>query len=495
MRERLQSAPAEVIQRYMYQPRIFGDLDGDYAAMQQVNRAHLVMLVEQRILEPEVARQILRALDAMDAEGPRALPITTALEDLHLNIESLLMKRLGAETGGRMHTGRSRNDLYATMHRLKARAMLQRITASLLAVRTQLLDMAEAHAETVMTGYTHLQAAQPITFGHYLCAIADGLARDCGRLLDAYPRLNLCPLGAGALATTGFPVDRARSADLLGFDGLVENSLDCVATRDFAAELMAGFCLVTLTLSRMHHDLHLWTTAEFGFLGMRDDIAGVSSMMPQKKNPAAIEQCRAKPAITLSGLVAFVAATAQTPYTNTRQNAEALHHFRDSAAEAEASLELTLVVLKGLQVDAERMEQAAAQNFSTFTELADTMVREGGLPFRAAHSVTGALTRLAIGKGLRGAAEVDAALVAEAVAEVAPGAAPLPDALVRAALDPRENVRRRHVTGGPAPAETRRMVARARRQLEDDTALHAARAGAIAAAAEGLAAAAGGLAA
>jgi argininosuccinate lyase len=345
----------------------------------------------------------------------------------------------------------------------------------------------------VMTGYTHLQPAQPITFGHYLCAIADGLARDCGRLLDAYPRLNLCPLGAGALATTGFPVDRERAAALLGFDGLIENSLDCVATRDFAAEVMAGFCLVTLTLSRLHHDLHVWTTNEFGFLGMRDDIAGVSSMMPQKKNPAAIEQCRAKAALTLSGLVAFVAATAQTPYTNTRQNSEGLHHFRDTAAETEASLALTLVVLKGLHVDTDRMERAAGENFSTFTELADTMVRDGGLPFRAAHSVTGALTRLAVGKGLRGAAEVDAALVAEAVAEIVPGTTPLPEALVRSALDPRENVRRRHVTGGPAPAETRRMVGRARAQLAEDAERHAARETALDAAAGGLAAAVRGI--
>jgi argininosuccinate lyase len=484
MRERLQADPADPIQRYMYQPRIFGDLEGDYEAMQLVNRVHLVMLAESGIVERDVVVRILRALDELDAEGPHALPLSTALEDLHLNLETILMRRLGAETGGRMHTGRSRNDLYATMHRLKARKILQRITGLLLALRGEMLCLAEAHAETVMTGYTHLQPAQPITFGHYLSAIADGLARDCGRVLECWPRLNLCPLGAGALATTGFPVDRYRTAELLGFDGLLENSLDCVAARDFAAEMMAAFCLTTLTLSRLHHDLHLWTTNEFGLLGIGDDIAGVSSMMPQKKNPAAIEQCRAKAGLTLSGLVAFVAATAQSPYTNTRQNSEGLHHFRDSALETEASLALTRVVIGGLQPDKARMAAAAGANFSTFTELADTMVRDAGLPFRAAHAMTGALTRLCLQRGITGAKDVTAELVAQAMAEVAPGTAPLPEAMVRAALDPQENVGRRRVPGGPAPTETLRMVARARVQLDTDRGLYEAREAGLAAAAE-----------
>ncbi len=471
MRDRLNADPADAIQRYMYQPRIFGDLERDFAAMQRVNRAHVVMLAERGIVARDSASALLGALSDMDAEGAAALPISTALEDLHLNIEAELVRRLGRDVGGQVHTARSRNDLYATMHRLKARTSVLAITSRTVSLRRSLLAMAARHTGTVMTGYTHLQAAQPITFGHYLSAIADGLARDTGRLLDGYKRLDLCPLGAGALATSEFPLDRVRSAALLGFAGLLENSLDAVAARDFAAETLAAFCGVATTLSRLHHDLQLWTTAEFGLLELRDDVAGVSSMMPQKKNPAAIEQSRPKAAHILAALVSCVGSLSATAYSNSRQGSECLHYMKDAAFETESVLELTQVVLDGLVVNEAHMTAAAARNFSTFTELADTLVRDAGLSFRAAHAATGELTRLALSHGITGADGVDAALVHEAVSRVAPGAAALGANAVRQALDPAESVRRRRVTGGPSGEETGRMIARGVADADADAAV------------------------
>lgn len=474
MRDRLESDPADAIQRYMYGPRIFGDLERDFAAIQQVNRAHVVMLAETRIIARDAAAALLRALDDLDRDGAAALPISTALEDLHLNLETELVRRLGPEIGGQVHTARSRNDLYATTHRLKARAGLLRVGGMLISLRRAVLDLAGQHTETVMTGYTHMQAAQPVTFGHYLSAIADGLARDAGRLLDAWKRIDLCPLGAGALATTGFPLDRARSAALLGFAAVLENSIDCVAARDFVPEMLLGFCSIATTLSRLHHDLQLWTTAEFGFLELRDRVAGVSSMMPQKKNPAAIEQSRPKAAHILAALVSCVGSLAATAYSNSRQGSECLHLVKDAAFETESVLALTEVVLGGLVVNQAHMAAAAGRNFSTFTELADTLVRDGGMPFRAAHAMTGELTRLALLRGITGADGVEPSLVREVAAHAMPGAALPNDDVIRQALDPREGVRRRRITGGPAAEETGRMITRARSDVDRDEAAFAA---------------------
>jgi argininosuccinate lyase len=368
-----------------------------------------------------------------------------------------------------MHTGRSRNDLYATMQRMLARGHWLRLTKMANALRRRLLDTAAQQIDVVMTGYTHLQPAQPITLGHYLSGVADALARDTRRLLAAWQSLNISPLGAGALATTGFPIKRERTAKLLGFDALIENSLDAVASRDYVTEVVFALTSLGITISRLNQDLHVWYSHEFGFIDIDDDIAATSSIMPQKKNPMPIEHLKAKSGHILGALTAGLAVLKGTGFMHCREvNGEMMQPLGDAAREAEAMLRLADAVIGALRVNHARMMRAAECNFSTVTDLADALVRNHGFSFRVAHQVVGALVRQAVESGSSGATDIDCAMVERVVARVAGRRVTIEPRELAECLDPRQNVQRRAVTGGPAPGAVREMLARAERDVATD---------------------------
>ena len=495
MRERLSADYGEEIIQYLVMPRLTSNLDASYTAMMNINRAHVVMLCETGIIERGAAAALLRCLARMEAEGAGCVTLDPAKEDLYFNLEAEVIKRIGADIGGRMHTGRSRNDLYATVQRMIARNHWLKTSKLANALRRRLLDTAEQNVDVVMTGYTHLQPAQPITLGHYLSGVADALARDTRRLLASWQSLNLSSLGAGALATTGFPIDRSRTAALLGFDGVLENSLDAVASRDYLTEIIFALTGTGITVSRMNQDLHIWYSHEFGFIDIADDIAGTSSIMPQKKNPMPIEHLKAKSGHLMGSLTAGLAVLKGTGFMHCREvNGESMQPLSDAVREAEAMLRLADAVLRALKVNAARMFQAAERNFSTLTDLADALVRKHDFSFRVAHQVVGALAREAAESNLKAATDIDCAMLERITARIAGRTVSFNAQDLADCLDPRRNVERRTVTGGPAPASVRRLLERAHRDLAADVALVNQREEALAGAEQRLNDAAAGLA-
>ena len=466
MRERLKSQPAEEIRTYLYGRRMARDARRAFGHMLRTNRAHVVMLAERGIIDRPAAAGILGAHRDLEAAGADALTLDPNLEDLHYNLEAEIIRRLGPAVGGQMHTGRSRNDLGATLTRLEAREALLMLLDLTLGVRRRLLDLAAEHAGAILTGYTHMQPAQPITIGHYLSGVADALARDSARLERAYEATNRSPLGAGALAATGFPIDRALTAELMGFDGLIEHSLDAVASRDYVAEALAALAILLTTLSRLGHDLQLWCTFEYALAEIGDDVAATSSIMPQKKNPSALEHVKAKASHAIGALAASLIAMKGTAFTHSREIAgESVQPLEEAAGQAEAVLQVLTAVLRSLRFRTEPARERAGENFSTMTELADVLVRTEGLAFRQAHQVVATLVRMAFDRGLRSAGLVTADLGNAAAREVLGRPTRLTDDDVHAALDPARNVAGKTVTGGPAPAEVRRMLERMRAEL------------------------------
>ena len=466
MRERLKSPPAEEIVRYLIWPRMVAEAGAIFPLMDRVNRAHLVMLSERAILAPAVVAALARSLTRIAREGVEALTLDPQKEDLYFNVEAAVIAELGADIGGQLHTGRSRNDLYATIQRMKLREAALDITDRTLRLIDRLLEVAARETETVMTGYTHMQPGQPITVGHYLSGVAQALQRDAQRMLDAWKSINLCPLGAGGLATTGFPIDRARTAALLGFDDFIENSLDAVGSRDYVTDLLYAFSTAAITVSRLAHDLHVWYTFEFGFLDIDDSIAGTSSIMPQKKNPSPIEHLKAKAAHPIGALMSALAAIKTTPFTHGREVAnESTASFAAARDQVEAILALADLVLRGLHFRKQAMLDDARRNYCTLTELADALVRQRGLSFRTAHEIVGALARAATEEGLAGSHQLSPALVNRVATEVTGRTLDLTEAELTPVLDPRFNVAQRSVPGGPAPAAVEAAIAHGRAAL------------------------------
>ena len=395
---RLSTGLSQDLIQDLMNPTLQRDFGLFYRPLMAINRAHVVMLAERTILSRSDAAVILRGLDTVEAD----LTPETLREDLDLyyNVERRLQAEIGP-VAGRMHTARSRNDLQATYQRLAVRETLDRTIADVVALRGTVLVLAEQHVESVMPGYTHTQPAQPVTFGHYLLGVHDAFARDEERLVAARRRTNFSPLGAGALATTGFPIDRTRTATLLGFDGLVEASIDAVASRDYILEALAACVGTTSTASRISADLIAWSGWENRFVEIADGYASSSSIMPQKKNPLALEHTRAKVANAIGAYTAAATLTKGLPFTHSRDTGSEMFHLAfDGFAETGLVARVLGAVLSSLTVHRERMAAAAGNGFATVTELADTLVRRCGLPFRTAHDIVGAMVGRAVSDDL-----------------------------------------------------------------------------------------------
>ena len=360
--------------------------------------AHATMLAEQQILSPEEAALIIGGLHRIREDilaGRFAWKVE--LEDVHMNIERALTERIGP-AGGKLHTARSRNDQVATDFRLWLREATHDLIALLTALRTVLVDLADRHLGVVMPGYTHLQVAQPILFSHHLMAYYEMATRDQERFADSLKRLNVSPLGAGALAGTGFPIDRHRTAELLGFSRPAANSLDAVSDRDFALEFLAAAGIAMMHLSRLSEELILWSSQEFGFVTLPDSHTTGSSIMPQKKNPDVSELVRGKTGRVYGHLMGLLTVMKGLPLAYNKDMQEDKEGVFDSAETLMTALQLYIDMLPRMTVHAARTRHAAGRAFSNATDLADYLVRKG-LPFREAHDVVGRLVALCLQEG------------------------------------------------------------------------------------------------
>ncbi len=363
------------------------------------SRAHAAMLAAQGIISDSDAKAIREGLLTVlsEIEGG-TFEFSTALEDIHMNVEARLKEVIG-EPAGRLHTGRSRNDQVATDFRLWVRDQLDAAEQGLLALIRALLTQAEAGADWVMPGFTHLQTAQPVTWGHHMMAYVEMFGRDLSRVRDARVRMNESPLGAAALAGTGFPIDRHMTAEALGFDRPMANSLDAVSARDFAIEFLSVASISAMHLSRFAEELVIWSSAQFRFVTLSDRFSTGSSIMPQKKNPDAAELIRAKIGRIFGANVALMMVMKGLPLAYSKDMQEDKEQVFDAADNWMLALAAMEGMVKDMTANTPQLEAAASSGFSTATDLADWLVRETGLPFREAHHVTGALVAMAEQKG------------------------------------------------------------------------------------------------
>lgn len=363
------------------------------------SKAHAQMLARIGVLSDKECADIIGGLDEILNEIERGeFEWSVSLEDVHMNIEARLTARIGA-TGKKLHTGRSRNDQVATDIRLWLRDEIDLILRELARARRGLLELAEREADTIMPGFTHLQVAMPVTFGHHLLAWYEMLSRDSARFKDARHRVNVMPLGAAALAGTTYPIDRAFVAQLLGFEGVAANSLDAVSDRDFAIETCAVAALVMVHLSRMSEELVLWTSAQFGFVELPDRFCTGSSIMPQKKNPDVPELLRGKTGRVNGDLMSLLTLMKGQPLAYNKDNQEDKEPLFDAVDTVHASLRVFADMVPAIEPNRERMRSAAMQGYATATDLADYLVRKG-VPFRDAHEVVGKAVRHGIERGL-----------------------------------------------------------------------------------------------
>ena len=413
--------------------------------------AHAQMLAATGILTAADRDAIVRGLEQVRAEiDGNAFTFSRALEDIHMNVESRLKEIIG-DAAGRLHTARSRNDQVATDFRLYVRDVIDTFLAQVKALQLALVARAEAEAETIMPGFTHLQSAQPVTFGHHLLAYVEMLGRDSGRLADARKRLNESPLGSAALAGTPYPIDRQMTAEALGFDRPTANSLDAVADRDFVLETLSAATLCAMHLSRFAEELVIWSSAQFNFIRLSDKFSTGSSIMPQKRNPDAAELVRAKVGRILGALTSLLVVMKGLPLAYSKD----MQEDKEVAFDAFDSLSLALAAMTGmvgdLSVNRDRMRAAAAAGFSTATDLADWLVREANIPFREAHHITGRAVALAEQQGCG----LDALSLGDFKA-----IDPRLDARVYAVLSVEASVKSRQSYGGTAPANVLAQAAR-----------------------------------
>jgi argininosuccinate lyase len=411
--------------------------------------AHVAMLGKQGIVAPQDAAKITQGLEQIAGEIERGeFEFSRALEDIHMNAESRLAELIGP-VAGRLHTARSRNDQVATDFRLYIRDEIDALDAQLADLQLALAERAMAEAASVMPGFTHLQSAQPVTFGHHLLAYVEMIGRDRGRLRDARARLNECPLGAAALAGTSFPIDRHMTAAALAFDRPTGNSLDSVSDRDFVLETLSAAAICATHLSRFAEEIVLWSTPQFNFISLSDKFTTGSSIMPQKRNPDAAELVRGKSGRVIGALAALLVVMKGLPLAYSKD----MQEDKEGAFDSLDSLSLCIAAMSGMvrdmKVNRERLKAAAGAGFSTATDLADWLVRKLDLPFREAHHVTGRVVALAEGRGvgLEDLSLADLQSVEPRISED-----------IFAVLGVEKSVESRVSYGGTAPAQGRRAA-------------------------------------
>jgi len=435
------------------------------APLMAIHYAHLVMLVERGIVAPDEARAIRTALDRVDLDAIRAVRYDGTYEDLFFYVDRLIAEGCGEDAAGRLHTARSRNDIDMTMYRMRQRELVLAIVEAALQLRRVLLALADRYREAVFAAHTHTQPAQPSTIAHYLLAVVEQVERDTVRLKAAYASTNRNPLGACAITGTGFPIDRGRTAELLGFDGTTGNTYGSIATVDYLLESASASAILLVGLGRVVQDLLLWCTSEFGYLRLADGFVQCSSIMPQKRNPVALEHARAIGSKALAQANGLVLAVHNTPFgdiVDTEDDLQPLvgQAFRDAAR----AIALVAAAMEDATFDVARLAERAAAGWVTVTELADTLSRDHGLSFKAGHSIASRL----IAASRTSPATPIAALLREVSSEITGRPIVYDDRQLAEILSPRHFVAVRTTYGGPAPSETARASGVSTQSLSAD---------------------------
>ena len=465
---RLAEATAPEVARTIYAPPMRGFDQLALERMCFLNEAHALMLADRELITREIAVAILKGICQIREEGPEKVDLDPRFEDSYFAFENRLGAVIGKAKAGWLHMGRSRNDIGSTLDRMAVRDWSLDLLEALSEVRRACLESARVHAEVVMPGYTHLQPAQPITFGYYLANVARGMEREYDRIGGVYERADECALGSAAFAGTSFPIDRRLTADLLGFEKIAAPGLDAVASRDFVTELLWAVTSFQVLASRVAQDFYVFTSWEFNALSFPDSLAGTSSIMPQKKNMLPLEYFRAEAGRSIGALSGVLSAVKGSNYSIGLDSArEGLTEAWLAFARFADALPLLKLVFETAAPNAEKLLKRCSENFSTATDIADGLVREHGVSFREAHHIVGRAVQLAIARGEDASGLTVEILNTAAKAEVGSTFDISEDAL-RHWTDPTLAVASRKVTGGPAPETTREVVDQMETRLRTD---------------------------
>lgn len=467
-RDRMRAAPNAVFAQGILEPIFEFNCRHNFSPLIDAHRAWLTMLAECKVVRRDSAAAILRGLDEVEREGPDAMrPFDAAVEYFYLHMERALVRRVPGGEGavGNLNLGRTRPE---PLHRLVMRDAILRVLHGALSMRRALLDRAEAEAETVMPGYTHLLHAQPTTLGHYLLAVHDHVERDTRRLLAAYETTDECTLGCGAMSGTSVPIDRQRVRELLGFARLRENTIDSVAASDHVTETAAALAGLMTIVGRLSQDLYVWSSQEFAMIDVTDSFASPSSLMPQKKNALVLEYVRSRTARTIGALTGCFAVSHNVGYMDTEEvEIESYLPLFDAFELTEQALPTIEAVVVAMQPNRELMRHRAAWGFSSVTALAERIQTDGDISYRTAHRIVARAVLLAVERG-RDATGIDAELLDLAAQEMIGNPLKLEEHVIRECLDPRHFVDQHTVTGGTAPFEVRRMAGERRQRLAAD---------------------------
>jgi argininosuccinate lyase len=427
-------------------------------AVIKINQAHVIMLLEQQIIKPEIGKKLLAALSSIDPK----MKLDQSLEDVHLAIEEEINKKVTNDVAGNLHIAKSRNDQVATAIRMALRTNLHDIINLLVKLQDSLIRLAEEHIETLVPSYTHLHPAQPVTFAHILVSYVDALQRSMKRIEETLPRVNMCPMGAGAIATTSFPINRKQTAKLLGFSVVLENSIDAVGSRDFILETLADLTLLATDVSRMTEDLIVWSSPDFGIIDLPESFAFTSSIMPQKKNPDVLEVIRARMSHILGNFVASASILKALPSGYNLDLQELTPKLWESIETVSASLAVLSELAKHLKVNKDVFSKQVL-NYSTTTELANLLVKKYNVPFRTSHKIVGAVVKTLLAKKLA-LLDLKPELLSKTAKDVVGITLQVKVADIEDSINPKKFVENHDVMGGPAPKEVKRMI-KNRKQL------------------------------
>jgi argininosuccinate lyase len=430
-----------------------------------IHHAHLVMLAECGIVSRQDAAAIRDALRSVSPDQVRCATYDSACEDLFFYVERLIVERCGEDVAGRLHTARSRNDIDMTMYRMRQREFILRLIESIDGLRQALLDLAGRHLDTIFAAHTHTQPAQPTTIAHYLLAVVEQLERDALRLRSAYASTNRNPLGACAITGTGFPIDRSRTTSLLGFDDRTGNTYGSIATVDYLLESVSATAVMLAGLGRVVQDLLLWCTLEVGYLRLGDGFVQSSSIMPQKRNPVALEHARALASGALGQTQAILLAVHNTPFGDIVDTEDDLQPLVSSMfRDATRAVGLVAAAMATAQFDHERMAERARLGWITVTELADTLTREHGVPFKTSHRIAAKF----VAEASKRAGDSLATVLRDVSEAVSGRAIAIDAARLAEVLSPEYFVRVRRTPGGPAPDEVTRAIGESENSLRAD---------------------------
>ena len=475
-RGKIKTPPDPKVVEHLIAPGIEADIKYRFQAFLDCNKAHVLMLEKQGIVTRETAREILRVNNELAAMGDRpTFEIDPGREDFYFNIEAYLIEKAGIEIGGQQHTARSRNDLYATCARLAVRKAYFDICHTYNEMRQAIIDVARQNVDAVFAGYTHMQASEPITFGHYCSAVLNAMQRDFSRIQHCFEGLNICPLGGGSMGSTTWDIDREYTAKLLGFDAPVDNSIDCVASRDFSTDILAALSIAANTISRFCQDLYVWAATDYHYVEVSDSCAVCSSIMPQKKNPWVLEHIKGKAAHVEGCLISSLNVMKNVIYSHCEDMCgESANYLFPGLHEMKVMCELMEVSIRGITVNREHMLEQAKGNFCTVTELANYLVRADGISFRMAHDIVAEVVAYMIEHKKR-ADEIGTDVVNPIFMKLFGRTTTMTDDEVRAALDPTKIAYAKKCIGGTAPEEVTRQLDNRQAALDRDNEVLASR--------------------